>query len=190
MKGKEATWGDLDKLRCKDLYFKGMPVNELSLATGIPDPIIKNWVYGMPENGKRHVEDSWKVERASFYEAIWSKCKEISIDRASQVVSLITEHIHQNVLEYVATRKESDPKELKLLSDITANYHRILLLMQGKPTEHVLVEQLAQLPMDKLIADMQQAFVELQRNDPMAVKMIESADIETAVSSSDDSPTS
>lgn len=175
---QDQPWTEKDKLHAKHLYFRGVSVKVIAEMTGISLKTIRYWIYGVNfEEGKKYAADCWKVEREAYYADIWKEVKEADAEEIASLIGLTTKYIKKSIIGFMVENKTATPKDCKLLSDIVANYDRILRLTRGQPTERIL-HRLEGQSMEELVLQTQEAISKFYEADPMAVGAGKSLTIE------------
>jgi hypothetical protein len=157
-------YGPQPVLIAKELYYRGLSLPEVSEATEISAKDLNALVYST---------GGWKDTRSAFFRETWKHIENAALEDVQQVVGMTTEFIKRNLERYMTQDIEVGIKELKLLSDITANFDRFARLDLGKPTNHVL-QQVQGQSLNELLQQTREALVKIQKSDPMAGELFES----------------
>lgn len=131
----------------------GWPSHEIASATGRSPQTLNNYIARWNLKGLRQKVDTQITTRA---------VKNISKD-VEEVMGLSTSAIKRYLTQVVKTEVEISAKDAKLISDITANFHRILQLIKGKPTSIAKAAEMT----DELAIESLASILKKARQDPM-----------------------
>lgn len=144
---------------------KHYPIPEISEVLNVRITTIEAW----------SLRKRWPMKRAKLDERRLLATFKNQDKSLKGVVATAIDIIKNGLISFKAREKQLDTKDLKLLSDLLANFDRIVRLDEGKPTDHVLHEY-ERSGVDMILAKYKQEVQMLINEDPLAIDMVVDAE--------------
>lgn len=137
----EQKWWEREPVKAyewaRDQYLEGAPLAAIVEKTGYPEHKIRNWIYsaGWQTNTDAFFAKCWREQKKSLETKLAREMYRIEKERILNTLDKTLTIIDKTIEVFTGKEEGMSVRDVKDLTVVAAELHRIASLEEGKPTE-------------------------------------------------------